>query len=81
MTTTQVPIIAWEKRYMTVKECARLQSLAELEFLPDAETVAYKALGNAVNVKLVEIIASSLLNYYQNPVASQRENNWELVYE
>lgn len=60
-TTTQVPIIAWEKRYMTACECARLQSLDELKHLPVASTRAYKALGNAVNAEVVRRIASALV--------------------
>ena len=61
MTTTQVPIIGWEKRYMTPRECARLQSLHELKYLPNAPTNAFKALGNAVNSELVRLIGASLL--------------------
>jgi len=62
MTTTQVPIIAWEKRYMTVRECARLQSMDSLKYFPSSETGAYKALGNAVNVNMVMMIAKNLLS-------------------
>jgi DNA (cytosine-5)-methyltransferase 1 len=61
MTTTQVPIIAWEKRYMTPRECARLQSLKELKYLPALPTRAFKALGNAVNADLVEMVAKTLI--------------------
>jgi len=60
MTDTQVPIIAWEERYMTPRECARLQSLDELQ-LPASRGKAFKALGNAVNAKLVGLIAKNLL--------------------
>jgi DNA (cytosine-5)-methyltransferase 1 len=61
MTTTQVPIIAWERRYMTPRECARLQSLDELVHLPKASTVAFKSLGNAINADVVEKIARALI--------------------
>jgi DNA (cytosine-5)-methyltransferase 1 len=61
MTTTQVPIVAWEKRYMTSRECARLQSLIGLKYLPKQSTKAFKALGNAVNAHLVELIVRNLL--------------------
>lgn len=60
MTDTQVPIIGWEKRYMTPRECARLQSLGDLA-LPKSRTRAFAALGNAVNANVVGGIASNLI--------------------
>jgi DNA (cytosine-5)-methyltransferase 1 len=60
MTATQVPIITWESRYMTPMECKRLQSMEELLELPEGATKTYEALGNAVNVKVVELVAEAL---------------------
>jgi DNA (cytosine-5)-methyltransferase 1 len=62
MTGTQVPIIGWQKRYMTPRECARLQSMESLKSLPSSPTQAFAALGNAVNSSVVERVARALLS-------------------
>lgn len=57
--STQAPIIGWEKRYMTPTECARLQSIEGIK-LPQPDSRALNALGNAVNVEIVKHIAEAL---------------------
>lgn len=79
MTDTQVPIIGWQKRYMTPRECARLQSMDSLKALPESATRAFAALGNAVNSKVVEKVASALLAAHQQPFASRDSRQAEAV--
>ena len=61
MTSTQVPIIGRLRRYMTERECAGLQSLERLKHLPETSSESFRALGNAVNAKLVQVVAKALL--------------------
>ena len=61
MTTTQVPIIGSEKRYLTTREAAALQAMENLKILPEAKSNAFKALGNAVNAKIINLISQQVL--------------------
>lgn len=57
----QTSIIGARKRYLTPRECARLQSFPDT-FIPDEKRVqAYKQFGNAVNVNCVKIFAEHIL--------------------
>lgn len=54
---TQTSIIGRRKRYLTPRECARLQSFPDT-FLYDVKNAqAYKQFGNSVNVELVKLFA------------------------
>jgi DNA (cytosine-5)-methyltransferase 1 len=61
LTTSQVPVIGWKRRFLTVRECARLQGLDTLHALPTSESAAFRALGNAVNLTVTSLIAERLL--------------------
>ncbi len=57
---SQIPVLPWLKRYMSVKECAKLQCMEDIA-MPPSIYDSYQALGNAVNVKVVQLIIEQLL--------------------
>jgi len=59
--STQIPIIAKHERYLTPREGARIQSLNGLK-LPKNLGTCFGALGNAVNAKVVYLVAKNLIN-------------------
>jgi len=61
---SQIPIYGKEKRYITPRECARLQSFPEDFKLAVDDKKSYKQLGNSVNVENVYNVISSTLKHY-----------------
>jgi DNA (cytosine-5)-methyltransferase 1 len=58
----QVPIYGKEKRYLTPRECARLQSFPESFKLHANDKLAYKQFGNSVNVEVVKFVMETVLS-------------------
>jgi len=61
MTSTQIPILGPEKRFLTRVEGRRLQGFPDEHNLPFSRIGAFKALGNAVHVGVVEKLAKRLV--------------------
>jgi len=60
----QIPIYGKEKRYITPRECARLQSFPETFKMSPDDKKSYKQFGNSVNVNNVYTVISSTLKKY-----------------
>ena len=60
----QTPIYAKERRYITPRECARLQSFPDDFIMHTNDHTAYKQFGNAVNVKVVHYVITETLKIY-----------------
>ena len=58
----QTSIIGSRRRYLTPRECARLQSFPDTFKYDIKQAQAYKQFGNAVNVECVKIFATHMFN-------------------
>lgn len=58
---TQTSIVGPQKRKLTPRECARLQRIPDTYKLHPTDRIAYKQLGNSVNVDVVRLFAKLLL--------------------
>ena len=61
---SQIPIYGKEKRYLTPRECARLQSFPENFKLHKDDKQSYKQFGNAVNVANVRMVIQATFEHY-----------------
>ena len=57
----QTPIYGKEKRYITPRECARLQSFPDSFKNHSVDRIAYKQFGNAVNVDVIKTVVSQII--------------------
>lgn len=55
-----IPIIGWEKRRLTPREVANLQSFPNHYIINPNQQQAYKQFGNSVNVRVVEYLSRQL---------------------
>ena len=57
---SNIPIIAKLKRYLTPRECARLQSFPDSYKLCPNDNIAYKQLGNSINIECLKVFIQFL---------------------
>lgn len=66
---TQTSIVGKRKRFLTPRECARLQSFPDTFQYDEKDAQAYKQFGNSINVGLVELFARYM---FGDPEIQQR---------
>ena len=76
--STQIPIIASKLRYLSKEEGKELQSLNTLK-MPEHTAAAFDALGNAVNSKIVKLIAQNLVKEFETREAYNRQLELEMA--
>ena len=61
MTTTQIPVLGPERRFLTRREGLRLQGFPDAHLLPKTRAHTFRALGNAVHIGVARAVAQRLL--------------------
>lgn len=67
MTTTQIPVLGPERRFLTREEGLLLQGFPTTHELPRSRERAFASLGNAVHVDVVQRVAEKLFNPSEEP--------------
>ena len=63
---SQIPVYGKEMRYITPRECARIQSFPESFIIHNDDRQSYKQFGNSVNVDNVRNVVKSTLHTYHD---------------
>ena len=67
MAIVQTPIIAGQERYLTPRECARLQSIPDdFTFGQQDDKTTYKQLGNGINMNIVKVVGENSIPSVSN---------------
>lgn len=65
VTMNHLPVIGKERRFLTIKELARLQSFPDNFIFNESKNEACKQLGNAVNVDVIEYVFRKFIEYIE----------------
>jgi DNA (cytosine-5)-methyltransferase 1 len=71
----QTPVYGPKKRFLTPRECARLQSFPDSFICHENDHKAYKQFGNAVNVDVIHYASKEVIKKY---ITSEAEQNEEI---